>query len=305
MRIDINCSHRRAALVLGLILGAGSAAWADAVALVCQVSGPVSRVGAPAPVSPMSELNRGSRLHLGKGSSLVVALYGNGKRFELVGPTNATVTADAVAAEGTSLREINPKTVGTGLNRPVSGVLGALVERSVALPEFHMVPPVSDQQGPRPEFRWTPRPNLTQFKVTISLEKDGSRETLVTGVADKTEWRYPDSAPELKPGANYLIEVRSNDDYSTTPITSALFHVLSAEQRSQIQSLEEQANQDPTLWPLVVTHYVQLRLYSDALRHLNLIEGPPSKGASGVTDKSEPQSDFAVLKNKLLNPSEK
>ena len=220
---------------LAIILSAATAAFgADGIAFITNIKGEVSVDGNLRPAL-LSELTRGQKIVVGKGSETSVMYIATGKEYVLKGPADYTVK-DTGMSGSLAMPPVTRDTAWRTTNQVLAQVgqtsAASVRMRSIAKPKAEQPVMIYPTRGAiatlQPTMRW--RADDAKAQGEVMLLAVGQEKPLLKAKASGGSYRVP--AKVLLPDTEYVwtMTVAGNE------IGSARFRTLRAEALAQVES---------------------------------------------------------------------
>lgn len=214
---------------------------AQQAALVTDVSGPVQVTraagGAAQAASWGMQLNVGDRVVTGAGARASLLYSANNNLVSLGANANLTVAAAAPAGASASRTVGAPRIAAVSdltLARAGEGEISALGglragERDQLI--VNLTPRQTQIRQGRPSFAWMASAEFEEYRVRLF---DASGREVWAGTTTATELAYPESAPALAAGAQYLWKVEGEEMLDVVSSQMTPFDVLTDDEQAAV-----------------------------------------------------------------------
>ena len=240
-RIRLGCRRLAAWLLLALISFAAVSASAQALAVVTNLKGGVSRAAerGSSPVALLSELAQGADLTLDRGALLSLVYLASGIEFQLTGPARVSIgpTEPKTLSGSAPVARTSVVAAATVKLQTLNGrvVLGGMVMRGVRQERLKLIEPTGKVLSARPVFSWTmpDGPAAVQFV----LREEASDRILVSRQVQGSSLALEDSMT-LQAGVNYLWTVELGLPDAGRVIRSSYFSLAGEPERERMIALQ-------------------------------------------------------------------
>lgn len=226
-------------MALSLLGRAATGAWAANAGLIVTASGDV-QVKSPdsgwSAAGSFTGLANDSHIKVGSRGSAVVVLYKDGSRFQASAGSTLTVTENAVQSTGgpalTRLPSLKLQHVALLQSSRIAGGRPAAVtlREGDELEITHLGATTTLEE--RPNFTWNPVKDASSYKIRLW---DETNKQIWQKEVQTVSCQYPNDAPALKPGEEYIWEVTT-----VTPArpykTEGYFQIIEPDKRAAVNA---------------------------------------------------------------------
>lgn len=222
-------------------LSSFSATAAESVAMVTDLKGQSTFVSPKGerPITILSELAAGSKIHLEAGGRIVVIYMKSGKEFQLDGPASISIgeAEPKLGSGGTLIRRTSLLTAETASLEMKGGkvIQGAIRMRDLDMNNVKLLMPLAKVIQQSPTFQWTTQADDQQFTLMLQEESSGKKllETQVKGGS----YSLPENI-RLTPGEGYIWAVEFHQGHENVELLTASFTLASEKERNHFMQLK-------------------------------------------------------------------
>ena len=264
-------SARRFWAVAFVLALPASSAWAQAIAMVTDVSG---KITGPTPVTILSEIATDARLQLEPGARLVALYLGSGDEYILSGPAQVQFQAGGPNVLTGVKPQKRASPVGKGGNvtiKPMGVTQAAYVMRSGRTTARIKLLTLSATKALElsPEFRWHPAEAGTRYRFELT---DDTGRSLYEAETEATSLKLPGSVV-LKEGASYTWEISTRTSDNRRYVSAGDFTVAPASLRAQALALQPAASAPVSDRVAYAAWLEQAELRDEARKYWRMLSG--------------------------------